>query len=98
MESFGFSGESGAAFRSEAIVAPTFVVGEAGFLDESVAHEPVEGAVEGAGAHGDGSAVPGAGLLHDEVAVFIAVGESEQDGEDGGGEGRRGSGFCCHAL
>ena len=67
----------------EAVVAAAFVVGEAGFGDEARGEEAVDGAVEGAGAHGDVLA----GFEHDGVAVLFSVGEGEEDGEDGWGEG-----------
>jgi hypothetical protein len=71
------------AESGEAVVAAALVVGEAGFEDEAAGEEAVDGAVERAGTHGDVLA----GFEHDGVAVLFAVGEGEEDGEDGGGEG-----------
>jgi len=94
LEPCGFGREGLFAESGEAVVAAAFVVGEAGFDDEAAGEEAVDGAVERAGAHGDVLA----GFEHDGVAVFFAVGEREEDGEDGWGEGEMaGWGFGVRA-
>ena len=81
-----FCAENRGSEIGEPVVSAALVVGEACFFDEAAAHHAVDGTVERAGAHGEAaSAVFGYGL-HDGVAVLFAVGEGEQDGEDGGGE------------
>jgi hypothetical protein len=71
----------------EAVVAAAGIVGEAGFFDQRVADEAVEGAVERAGTESDAAASRERGLFHDGVAVFVAAGQGKQDGEDGGSKG-----------
>ena len=78
----GFCGEGLAAGGGEPVVAAALVVGDPGFGDEGGGEEAVDGAVERSRAHGDVMA----SFLHDGVAVLFAVGEREEDGEDGWGE------------
>ena len=59
------------------------------FFDEGQVHELLDGGVEGGWTHADVGVGEGFDLLHDAIAVLLAVGEGEEDEEAGGGEGKK---------
>src|SRR5438067_4195485 len=73
------------------VVAPPRIVATGALplvelLDQPVVEHALEGAVERAGAEAQRAVGARGDLLHDRVAVAVAVGERDEDVENGGGQ------------
>jgi hypothetical protein len=91
LEAVAFSVEHAAAEAGEAVVAAAGVVelaggAVAGFFDEALFDQALQGAVEGGGPEADFAGGAVKNFLHDAVAVLVIGGEREEDVEPVGFE------------
>ena len=87
VEARDLCGCDAAAEAGEAVVAPALVGARAigtlrQLFDQALLEHPADGTVERAGAQPDLAVGPGGDVLHDGVAVTIAIRERDQDVED----------------
>jgi hypothetical protein len=88
VEAADFGCRDSFAETSEPIIAPALVgarrVGTFGqFFDQALLEHAADGTVKSSGAQLDLALGPGCDILHDGVAMTVAIGERDQDMEDG---------------
>ena len=95
IESAQLSGQHRVAPVCEAIIAAALVVRGARFLNQPIAHHPIQRAVKCAGTHIDAAALRSSCVFHHLIAMLFTFRQGEKNGEDGRAE--RSSFYCVNS-